>query len=59
MQQTNGYAAGTAGYVGGSATMAPLPVVHGTVGKIEPLLDTSLINRFADLPQDGGSTLQY
>lgn len=34
--------------------MAPLPEVHGTVGKIEPLLDTSLINRFADLPQDGG-----
>lgn len=33
--------------------MAPLPNVHGTVGKIEPLLDSSLIERFADLPQEG------
>lgn len=34
-------------------SMPPLPNVYGTSGKIEPLLDTSLINRFADLPQDG------
>ncbi len=34
-------------------SMPPLPDVYGTSGKIEPLLDASLINRFADLPQDG------
>ena len=33
--------------------MAPLPNVHGTIGKIEPLLDSSLLARFADLPQEG------
>jgi hypothetical protein len=51
--QTNGYEQSTAGYIGGSATMAPLPNVHGTIGKIEPLLDSSLLARFADLPQEG------
>ena len=36
--------------------MPPLPDVYGTVGKIEPLLDTSIYTtQFADLPQDGES----
>jgi glutamine synthetase len=39
--------------------MAPLPNVHGTVGKIEPLLDTSLINLFKDLPQEGKVCAEY
>lgn len=33
--------------------MSPLPVVYGTVGRIESLLDPSIYGRFADLPQNG------
>ena len=35
--------------------MSPLPVVYGTVGRIESLLDPSIYGRFADLPQNGKS----
>lgn len=33
--------------------MSPLPVVYGTVGRIESLIDPSIYGRFADLPQNG------
>nr|ADB12589.1 glutamine synthetase II [Pseudochlorella pringsheimii] len=39
--------------------MAPLPVVYGTKGRIEPLLDPAILGRFADLPQQGKISAEY
>ena len=39
-----------------SIEMSSLPVVYGTVGRIEPLLDPAILGRFADLPQNGKPT---
>jgi hypothetical protein len=37
-----------------SSTMSPLPIVYGTTGRVEPLLDPAILpTRFADLPQSG------
>ena len=33
--------------------MAPLPAVYGTKGKVDILLDPSILARFADLAQGG------
>ncbi len=34
--------------------MAPLPIVYGTYGRIDPLLDPAILtHRFADLSQEG------
>ena len=33
--------------------MSPLPDVHGTTGNIDILLDSSILDRFASLPQGG------
>ena len=38
--------------------MSPLPVVYGTTGRVEPLLDPAILPaRFADLPQNGAPQL--
>ena len=34
-----------------------LPVVYGTVGRVQPLLDPAILARFADLPQNGAHNL--
>ena len=34
--------------------MSPLPIVYGTTGRVEPLLDPTILpTRFAELPQNG------
>jgi glutamine synthetase len=35
------------------------PVVFGTTGKIEPLLDTNILPRFQNLPQFGKVAAEY
>ena len=38
--------------------MSPLPLVYGTTGRVEPLLDPAILPaRFADLPQNGAPRL--
>lgn len=39
--------------------MAPLPVVHGTKGEIDILLNPTILERFADLPQNGKVVAEY
>ena len=34
--------------------MSPLPIVYGTTGRVEPLLDPAILtHRFGDLTQNG------
>ena len=40
--------------------MSPLPIVYGTYGKIDPLLDPAILtHRFADLSQEGAPPFPF